>query len=214
MRKIFFILLLSICASQSGQAQSLFGWNISLDYNFLNTLKNLNNVDSLKSVAQDFSPIKAGGLSLGFPVNIKLANWILLRPQLVMNISLGQLDYKMANGINQTAKLPSLNMELPIQMVISNYNKEHGFGLILGARGGYKVKDLAKEQLLMLTKGYGTLDAGLGYRFKMGKKTTVMPEFRYSFGLNDLLKQDAANVYAYTLDHVRRNRVSFVLNFF
>jgi hypothetical protein len=199
---------------QQSQAQSLFGWNISFDYNFLNTLKNLNNVDTLKSIAQDLSPVKAGGVSLGIPVNIKIAHWILLRPQVVFNISLGQLDYKMSNGTTQTAKFPSMNLEFPVQSVISNYNKTHGFGLIFGIRGGYKVKDLSGNQLLTLSKGYGTLDAGAGYRFKIGKKTTLMPELRYSFGLNDMLKQDAANVYAYTLDHIRRNRVSFVLNFF
>jgi len=214
MRKIFLLLLLSICMMQQSQAQTLFGWNISFDYNFLNTLKNLDNVDTLKSIAQDLSPIKAGGASFGIPVNIKLGHWVLLRPQVVFNISLGQLDYKMSNGTTQTAKLPSMNLEFPVQSVISNYNKTHGLGIILGIRGGYKVKDLSGNQLLTLNKGYGTLDTGLGYRFKISKKTTLMPELRYSFGLNNLLKQDAANVYAYTLDHVRRNRVSFVLNFF
>ena len=80
MKKILFLSFLFSFTSQLYKAQSIFGWNFSLDYNSLSTKVN---PDSIKSVAQKFAIDKSGGFSLGIPLNIKLANLVILRPQLV-----------------------------------------------------------------------------------------------------------------------------------
>ena len=143
MKKILLLSFLISFTSQIFKAQSLFGWNVSLDYNSLNTKIN---IDSIKSVAQKFAIDKSGGFSLGIPLNIKLANLVILSPQLVFNVTLGQLDYTLPDGTSKSTKFPSINVEVPIQAVISNFSKFHGLALILGLKGGYKLADLSKNQ--------------------------------------------------------------------
>ena len=181
MKKILLLSFLISFTSQLYKAQSIFGWNFSLDYNSLST--KFNPADSIKSVAQKFAIDKSGGFSLGIPLNIKLANLVILRPQLVFNVTLGQLDYTLPNGQSISTKFPSLNVEVPFQAVISNFSKFHGLALILGLKGGYKLADLSKNQAELFSKSYGTFDTGLGYRIKIGKKTRMI-EMRYSLGLN------------------------------
>ena len=197
--------------SQIFKAQSLFGWNVSLDYNSLNTKIN---IDSIKSVAQKFAIDKSGGFSLGIPLNIKLANLIMLRPQFVFNVSMGQLDYTLPDGTSKSTKVPSINVEVPIQAVISNFSKFHGLALILGLKGGYKLADLSKNQAELFSKSYGTFDTGLGYRIKIGKKTRMI-EMRYSLGL-DIFNQKITDVnsLANSFETLRRNRISFIINTF
>ena len=101
MKKILLLSFLISFTSQIFKAQSLFGWNVSLDYNSLSTKVN---PDSIKSVAQKFAIDKSGGFSLGIPLNIKLANLIMLRPQFVFNVSMGQLDYTLPDGTSKSTK--------------------------------------------------------------------------------------------------------------
>ena len=212
MKKIFPLLFLICFTSQTFKAQSIFGWNFSLDYNSLNT--KFNPADSIKSVAQKFAIGKSGGFSLGIPLNIKLANLVILRPQLVFNVSLGQLDYILPSGQSISTKFPSLNVEVPFQAVISNFSKFHGLALILGLKGGYKLADLSKDQEELFSKSYGAFDTGLGYRIKIGKKTRMI-EMRYSLGLNVFnQKITDANSLANSFESLRRNRISFIINTF
>ncbi len=211
MKKILLLSFLISFTSQIFKAQSLFGWNVSLDYNSLNTKIN---IDSIKSVAQKFAIDKSGGFSLGIPLNIKLANLIMLRPQFVFNVSMGQLDYTLPDGTSKSTKFPSINVEVPIQAVISNFSKFHGLALILGLKGGYKLADLSKNQAELFSKSYGTFDTGLGYRIKIGKKTRMI-EMRYSLGL-DIFNQKITDVnsLANSFETLRRNRISFIINTF
>ena len=211
MKKILLLSFLISFTSQIFKAQSLFGWNVSLDYNSLNTKIN---IDSIKSVAQKFAIDKSGGFSLGIPLNIKLANLIMLRPQYVFNVSMGQLDYTLPDGTSKSTKFPSINVEVPIQAVISNFSKFHGLALILGLKGGYKLADLSKNQAELFSKSYGTFDTGLGYRIKIGKKTRMI-EMRYSLGL-DIFNQKITDVnsLANSFETLRRNRISFIINTF
>ena len=211
MKKILLLSFLISFTSQIFKAQSLFGWNVSLDYNSLNTKIN---IDSIKSVAQKFAIDKSGGFSLGIPLNIKLANLIMLRPQFVFNVSMGQLDYILPDGTSKSTKFPSINVEVPIQAVISNFSKFHGLALILGLKGGYKLADLSKNQAELFSKSYGTFDTGLGYRIKIGKKTRMI-EMRYSLGL-DIFNQKITDVnsLANSFETLRRNRISFIINTF
>ena len=211
MKKILLLSFLISFTSQIFKAQSLFGWNVSLDYNSLNTKIN---IDSIKSVAQKFAIDKSGGFSLGIPLNIKLANLVILRPQLVFNVSMGQLDYTLPDGTPKSAKFPSLNVEVPFQAVISNFSKFHGLALILGLKGGYKLADLSKNQDELFSKSYGAFDTGLGYRIKIGKKTRMI-EMRYSLGL-DIFNQKITDVnsLANSFETLRRNRISFIINTF
>ena len=211
MKKILLLSFLISFTSQIFKAQSLFGWNVSLDYNSLNTKIN---IDSIKSVAQKFAIDKSGGFSLGIPLNIKLANLIMLRPQFVFNVSMGQLDYTLPDGTSKSTKFPSINVEVPIQAVISNFSKFHGLALILGLKGGYKLADLSKNQDELFSKSYGAFDTGLGYRIKIGKKTRMI-EMRYSLGLNVFnQKITDANSLANSFETLRRNRISFIINTF
>ena len=212
MKKILLLSFLISFTSQLYKAQSIFGWNFSLDYNSLNT--KFNPADSIKSVAQKFAIDKSGGFSLGIPLNIKLANLVILRPQLVFNVSLGQLDYILPNGQSISTKFPSLNVEVPFQAVISNFSKFHGLALILGLKGGYKLADLSKNQDELFSKSYGAFDTGLGYRIKIGKKTRMI-EMRYSLGL-DMFNQKITDVnsLANSFETLRRNRISFIINTF
>jgi hypothetical protein len=196
MKKILLLSFLISFTSQIFKAQSIFGWNVSLDYNSLNTKIN---TDSIKSVAQKFAIDKSGGFSLGIPLNIKLANLVILRPQFVFNVSMGQLDYTLPNGETITTKFPSINLEVPIQAVISNFSKFHG---------------LSKNQAELFSKSYGTFDTGLGYRIKIGKKTRMI-EMRYSLGL-DMFNQKITDVnsLANSFETLRRNRISFIINTF
>ena len=212
MKKILLLSFLISFTSQLYKAQSIFGWNFSLDYNSLNT--KFNPADSIKSVAQKFSLDKSGGFSLGIPLNIKLANLVILRPQLVFNLSMGQLDYTLPDGTPKSTKFPSLNVEVPFQAVISNFSKFHGLALILGLKGGYKLADLSKDQEELFSKSYGAFDTGLGYRIKIGKKTRMI-EMRYSLGLNVFnQKITDANSLANSFESLRRNRISFIINTF
>ena len=212
MKKILLLSFLISFTSQLYKAQSIFGWNFSLDYNSLNT--KFNPADSIKSVAQKFAIGKSGGFSLGIPLNIKLANLVILRPQLVFNVSMGQLDYTLPNGESISTKFPSLNVEVPFQAVISNFSKFHGLALILGLKGGYKLADLSKNQDELFSKSYGAFDTGLGYRIKIGKKTRMI-EMRYSLGL-DIFNQKITDVnsLANSFETLRRNRISFIINTF
>ncbi len=211
MKKILLLSFLISFNAQLFKAQSIFGWNFSLDYNSLSTKVN---PDSIKSVAQKFAIDKSGGFSLGIPLNIKLANLVILRPQLVFNVSMGQLDYTLPDGTPKSAKFPSLNVEVPFQAVISNFSKFHGLALILGLKGGYKLADLSKDQEELFSKSYGAFDTGLGYRFKIGKKTRMI-EMRYSLGLNVFnQKITDANSLANSFESLRRNRISFIINTF
>ena len=211
MKKILLLSFLISFTSQLYKAQSIFGWNFSLDYNSLSTKFNPN---SIQSVAQKFAIDKSGGFSLGIPLNIKLANLIMLRPQFVFNVSMGQLDYTLPDGTSKSTKFPSINVEVPIQAVISNFSKFHGLALILGLKGGYKLADLSKDQEELFSKSYGAFDTGLGYRFKIGKKTRMI-EMRYSLGL-DMFNQKItdANSLANSFETLRRNRISFIINTF
>jgi hypothetical protein len=211
MKKILLLSFLISFTSQLYKAQSIFGWNFSLDYNSLNTKFNSN---SIQSVTQKFAIDKSGGFSLGIPLNIKLANLVILRPQLVFNVSMGQLDYTLPDGTPKSTKFPSLNVEVPFQAVISNFSKFHGLALILGLKGGYKLADLSKDQEELFSKSYGAFDTGLGYRIKIGKKTRMI-EMRYSLGL-DMFNQkitDASSL-ANSFETLRRNRISFIINTF
>ena len=212
MKKILLLSFLINFNAQLFKAQSIFGWNFSLDYNSLNT--KFNPTDSIKSVAQKFAIDKSGGFSLGIPLNIKLANLVILRPQLVFNVSMGQLDYTLPDGSSKSTKFPSLNVEVPFQAVISNFSKFHGLALILGLKGGYKLADLSKNQAELFSKSYGTFDTGLGYRIKIGKKTRMI-EMRYSLGL-DIFNQKITDVnsLANSFETLRRNRISFIINTF
>ena len=212
MKKILLLSFLINFNAQLFKAQSIFGWNFSLDYNSLNT--KFNPTDSIKSVAQKFAIDKSGGFSLGIPLNIKLANLVILRPQLVFNVSMGQLDYTLPDGSSKSTKFPSLNVEVPFQAVISNFSKFHGLALILGLKGGYKLADLSKNQDELFSKSYGAFDTGLGYRIKIGKKTRMI-EMRYSLGL-DMFNQKItdANSLANSFETLRRNRISFIINTF
>ena len=212
MKKILLLSFLISFNTQLFKAQSIFGWNFSLDYNSLNT--KFNPTDSIKSVAQKFAIDKSGGFSLGIPLNIKLANLVILRPQLVFNVSMGQLDYTLPDGSSKSTKFPSLNVEVPFQAVISNFSKFHGLALILGLKGGYKLADLSKNQDELFSKSYGAFDTGLGYRIKIGKKTRMI-EMRYSLGL-DMFNQKItdANSLANSFETLRRNRISFIINTF
>ncbi len=211
MKKILLISFLISFTAQISKAQSILGWNFSLDYNSLTTKFN---PDSIKSVAQKFAIDKSGGFSLGIPLNIKLANLVILRPQLVFNLSMGQLDYTLPDGTPKSTKFPSLNVEVPFQAVISNFSKFHGLALILGLKGGYKLADLSKDQEELFSKSYGAFDTGLGYRFKIGKKTRMI-EIRQSLGL-DMFNQKItdANSLANSFETLRRNRISFIINTF
>ena len=212
MKKILLLSFLISFTAQISKAQSIFGWNFSLDYNSLST--KFNPADSIKSVAQKFAIDKSGGFSLGIPLNIKLANLVILRPQLVFNVSLGQLDYTLPSGQSISTKFPSLNVEVPFQAVISNFSKFHGLALILGLKGGYKLADLSKNQDELFSKSYGSFDTGLGYRIKIGKKTRMI-EMRYSLGLNMFnQKITDANSLANSFESIRRNRISFIINTF
>ena len=211
MKKIFLLSFLISFTAQISKAQSIFGWNFSLDYNSINIK---DKPALIQSVAQKFAIDKSGGFSLGIPLNIKLANLVILRPQLVFNVSLGQLDYKLPSGKTTSTKFPSLNVEVPFQAVISNFSKFHGLALILGLKGGYKLADLSKDQEELFSKSYGAFDTGLGYRFKIGKKTRMI-EMRYSLGL-DMFNQKItdANSLANKFESLRRNRISFIINTF
>ena len=212
MKKILLLSFLISFTAQISKAQSIFGLNFSLDYNSLTT--KFNPADSIKSVAQKFAIDKSGGFSLGVPLNIKLANLVILRPQLVFNVSLGQLDYTLPSGQSISTKFPSLNVEVPFQAVISNFSKFHGLALILGLKGGYKLADLSKNQDELFSKSYGAFDTGLGYRIKIGKKTRMI-EMRYSLGLNVFnQKITDANSLANSFESLRRNRISFIINTF
>lgn len=211
MKKILLLSFLISFNTQLFKAQSIFGWNFSLDYNSLITKVN---PGSIKSVAQKFAIDKSGGFSLGIPLNIKLANLVILRPQLVFNVSLGQLEYTLPSGQSIPTKFPSLNVEVPFQAVISNFSKFHGLALILGLKGGYKLADLSKNQDELFSKSYGAFDTGLGYRIKIGKKTRMI-EMRYSLGLNVFnQKITDANSLANSFETLRRNRISFIINTF
>ncbi len=211
MKKILLLSFLIIFNAQLFKAQSIFGWNFSLDYNSINIK---DKPALIQSVAQKFAIDKSGGFSLGIPLNIKLANLVILRPQLVFNVSLGQLDYKLPSGKTTSTKFPSLNVEVPFQAVISNFSKFHGLALILGLKGGYKLADLSKNQEELFSKSYGSFDTGLGYRIKIGKKTRMI-EMRYSLGLNVFnQKITDANSLANKFESLRRNRISFIINTF
>ena len=211
MKKILLLSFLIIFNAQLFKAQSIFGWNFSLDYNSINIK---DKPALIQSVAQKFAIDKSGGFSLGIPLNIKLANLVILRPQLVFNVTLGQLDYTLPNGQSITTKFPSLNVEVPFQAVISNFSKFHGLALILGLKGGYKLADLSKDQEELFSKSYGAFDTGLGYRIKIGKKTRMI-EMRYSLGLNVFnQKITDANSLANKFESLRRNRISFIINTF
>ena len=211
MKKILLLSFLIIFNAQLFKAQSIFGWNFSLDYNSINIK---DKPALIQSVAQKFAIDKSGGFSLGIPLNIKLANLVILRPQLVFNVSLGQLDYKLPSGKTTSTKFPSLNVEVPFQAVISNFSKFHGLALILGLKGGYKLADLSKNQAELFSKSYGSFDTGLGYRIKIGKKTRMI-EMRYSLGLNVFnQKITDANSLANKFESLRRNRISFIINTF
>ncbi len=211
MKKILLLSFLIIFNAQLFKAQSIFGWNFSLDYNSINIK---DKPALIQSVAQKFAIDKSGGFSLGIPLNIKLANLVILRPQLVFNVSLGQLDYKLPSGKTTSTKFPSLNVEVPFQAVISNFSKFHGLALILGLKGGYKLADLIKDQEELFSKSYGSFDTGLGYRIKIGKKTRMI-EMRYSLGLNVFnQKITDANSLANKFESLRRNRISFIINTF
>ena len=211
MKKILLLSFLIIFNAQLFKAQSIFGWNFSLDYNSINIK---DKPALIQSVAQKFAIDKSGGFSLGIPLNIKLANLVILRPQLVFNVSMGQLDYTLPDGTPKSAKFPSLNVEVPFQAVISNFSKFHGLALILGLKGGYKLADLSKNQAELFSKSYGTFDTGLGYRIKIGKKTRMI-EMRYSLGL-DIFNQKITDVnsLANSFETLRRNRISFIINTF
>ena len=211
MKKILLLSFLINFNAQLFKAQSIFGWNFSLDYNSINIK---DKPALIQSVAQKFAIDKSGGFSLGIPLNIKLANLVILRPQLVFNVSLGQLDYKLPSGKTTSTKFPSLNVEVPFQAVISNFSKFHGLALILGLKGGYKLADLSKNQEELFSKSYGSFDTGLGYRIKIGKKTRMI-EMRYSLGLNVFnQKITDANSLANKFESLRRNRISFIINTF
>ena len=211
MKKILLLSFLIIFNAQLFKAQSIFGWNFSLDYNSINIK---DKPALIQSVAQKFAIDKSGGFSLGIPLNIKLANLVILRPQLVFNVSLGQLDYKLPSGKTTSTKFPSLNVEVPFQAVISNFSKFHGLALSLGLKGGYKLADLSKNQEELFSKSYGSFDTGLGYRIKIGKKTRMI-EMRYSLGLNVFnQKITDANSLANKFESLRRNRISFIINTF
>ena len=211
MKKILLLSFLIIFNAQLFKAQSIFGWNFSLDYNSINIK---DKPALIQSVAQKFAIDKSGGFSLGIPLNIKLANLVILRPQLVFNVSMGQLDYTLPDETPKSAKFPSLNVEVPFQAVISNFSKFHGLALILGLKGGYKLADLSKNQAELFSKSYGSFDTGLGYRIKIGKKTRMI-EMRYSLGLNVFnQKITDANSLANKFESLRRNRISFIINTF
>jgi hypothetical protein len=211
MKKILLLSFLISFNTQPFKAQSIFGWNFSLDYNSINIK---DKPALIQSVAQKFAIDKSGGFSLGIPLNIKLANLVILRPQLVFNVSMGQLDYKLPSGEPTSTKFPSLNVEVPFQAVISNFSKFHGLALILGLKGGYKLADLIKDQEELFSKSYGSFDTGLGYRIKIGKKTRMI-EMRYSLGLNVFnQKITDANSLANKFESLRRNRISFIINTF
>jgi hypothetical protein len=73
---------------------------------------------------------------------------------------------------------------------------------------------LSKDQEELFSKSYGAFDTGLGYRFKIGKKTRMI-EIRYSLGL-DMFNQKItdANSLANSFETLRRNRISFIINTF
>ncbi|MFN0200781.1 MAG: outer membrane beta-barrel protein [Bacteroidia bacterium] len=196
-------------------AQSAFGGTFSFDYNIFQTIKSTN-LDTLKSAAQAFSPLKSGGLSIGVPVNIKITSWFLLRPQAVFNIALGELKTQLTSGEIKNVKISTINVEFPIQLLLSNFKKPMGLAFLTGIRGGYQVKDLQKNSTpsadwFKLNKTYANADFGLGFRF--GKKKTIfIPEIRYSMGISNLVGNNAENILNTAISDLRRNRFSFVLN--
>lgn len=53
----------------------------------------------------------------------------------------------------------------------------------------------------------------LHYRIKITKKTTLMPELRYSFGITDII-HPTNSLYSQTIAKMRRDKVTFALNIF
>ncbi len=200
-----------------GYSQSLMGVNLSLDYNFWRTpLANLTQGDTLKSIAQDLSPLKAGGLSLGFPVNIRLYTWLTLRPALVANIAFAKFDYQFKSGFSNSVNVRQVNLEIPIQFLICNLEKKKSFAAMLGIRAGrtfdsgYRNNDIAP---ITFNPNYGVFDFGVGYCIRYNKRHFFMPELRYSMGLGDVMKY-TASPYSRVLESIRRDRVVLAFNFF
>lgn len=216
MKKTLLLLVCGVFAIHM-QAQSFLGGTISLDYNFLRIVQSNLNQDSIKSVAQEMNPLENGGLSIGVPFNIKLHRFVMLRPQVVFNLMLNKVKYEFQNGEVQYVKVQNINVEFPVQLLLSDFKKRAGLGVILGARAGYNIQQQTQEDprapFLNFQKGYGMLDVGLGYRIKLGKKTTIMPELRYSLGLNNQIV-DASSAYHVAIETIKSNRASFVLNIF
>lgn len=213
-----YLLLLSMSfAFIYGYSQSIFGVNFSLDYNFWRTpLANLSQGDTLKSIAQDLSPLKAGGLSLGFPVNIRLYKWLMLRPALVANIGLAKFDYQFQGGLAESIQIRQVNLEVPIQFLICNLEKKKSFGVMLGIRAGHTFDSGYKNNdtpPISFNANYGVFDAGIGYCIRYNKTHYFMPELRYSLGLGDVMKY-TSSPYSRVLESIHRDRVCLAFNFF
>ena len=215
--KKYLLLFCLAFAAMSTYSQSILGVNFSIDYNLWRTrLATLAQGDTLKSIAQDLSPIKTGGLSLGFPVNIRLAKWLTLRPALVANIAFAKFDYQFKSGFSNSIAVRQVNLEIPIQFLICNLEKKKSFAVMLGIRAGHTFDSGYKNNdtpPITFNPTYGVFDAGIGYCIRYNKTHFFMPELRYSIGLGDVMKY-TSSPYSRVLESIHRDRIALAFNFF
>lgn len=213
MKSVILIFLLCFSAFLAN-AQSVIGGSFAVDYNLLSIVKSEFSPDSIKSVAQNYNPIRNGGISVGIPLNIRLHRFALFRPQAVFNFMLNQVDFGTGSTAATSIRIQNINVEFPLQMMFTDLNKNKGIAGIFGIRGGHRIQEVQPDntKFLNMKTNYAFLDVGMGYRVRIAKKTMIMPELRCSLGLNSIL-ESGGTPYNLAIERMKQNRISLVLNF-
>jgi len=165
-------------------ARSQFGIMLELNNsntsNILNDFSSVGFADELNNVREENGLGIALGLIYGYELNDKLT----FRTQAMLSFLETSYIYDFKSQRDKIAKRESVNIEIPVHLVLEDVTKKISPSAVLGARYRFDIsQNTLTSQLAGNYKGYDVLlDAGLGLGFKFDN-FRFKTELLYSKGM-------------------------------
>lgn len=196
--------------TDAGDFGLLFGLNYSQYYMSSNPFF----VDSLTAMGSSEAKNKFG-LTVGVFYNFKLGKKLILRPAVEATIMPSVIEYDMIRRKTESWVYP-LTVEVPFYVVYGNHERENlsdkkmHVNWFAAVRPVFPLSVMSSEQPLLREFN---LNGDIGCSIPFVLKSTIMKaEIFYSFGMLDLIGDDADNYKTSSITSLRRNFIG--LRFF
>jgi len=157
------------------------------------------------------------GISIGLGYNVRLNNWLMLRPGVEGNITPANLEFDSEIDYRTLSDVFPLCVETPMTFIFSKQGNANLISMRswpeiqLGLRPVFAIPNYLPIQPVQKHLSFN-IDLGIGYAIRL-KKSTMRSELVYSLGLTNIIGEDNENYKTYSVQELKRSFVGLRLFF-